>query len=136
MDLCFNRDEADEAETKAEVKATLQMFEDTRHISPLLGRFLSSLRHILQKHKVYLTDPLTSTTNRVASFVNETNPDAFNPPDDDQIQFTRPGLDVHGPGLALDISFDDFWQSAIQSEPNPDLLAWDNLFSALDMRPL
>ena len=136
MDLCFNRDEADETEIKEEVKAALQMFEDTRHVSPLLGRFLSSLRHILQKHKVYLTEPLTSTTNRFASFVNETNPDVLNPSEDDQMQFTQLGLDVYGPGVTFDTSFDEFWQSAIQSEPNPDLLAWDNLFSALDTRPL
>ncbi|MCJ1386083.1 hypothetical protein MMC17_009208 [Xylographa soralifera] len=136
MDLCFNRDEADEAEIKAEVRAALQMFEDTRGASPLLGRFLSSLRDILRKHKVYLTDPMTSTTNQVANFVNETNTDAFNPPDDDQMQFTQLGMDAHDPGANLDTSFDEFWQSVIQSEPNLDLHAWDDLFSALDTRPL
>lgn len=43
MDLCFNREQADEAEAKAEVKAALQMFENARNASPLLDRFLSSL---------------------------------------------------------------------------------------------
>ncbi|KAF2494749.1 hypothetical protein BU16DRAFT_550586 [Lophium mytilinum] len=33
MDLCFNRDAADEAEIKAEVKKTLQMFEDAGNTS-------------------------------------------------------------------------------------------------------
>jgi hypothetical protein len=55
MDLCFNRDETDEAEVKAEVKAGLQMFEDTQHVSPLLGQFLTSLRQILYKHNVSLS---------------------------------------------------------------------------------
>ena len=137
MDLCFNRDEADEAEIKAEVKAALNMFEDTRHVSPLLGRFLSSLYHILQKHNVYLADPLTPAMNRVARFGHETNSDAHNAPDDDQMQSTQLGLNVLDPEVAFhNISFEEFWQSAIQSEPNLDLSAWDNLFSTLDSRPL
>jgi hypothetical protein len=136
MDLCFNRAEADEAEIKMEVKAALQMFEDTRHVSPLLGRFLSSLHQVLRKHNVYLSDPFTSMTDQGDSFVNAIKSDALNPPENDQIKPAQPGLDIYGPGTALDISFDDFWQSTIQGEANLDFDAWDNLFSALDTRPL
>jgi hypothetical protein len=35
-----------------------------------------------------------------------------------------------------DSFFDDFWQNALNSELNPDLNAWDGLFSAMDSRPL
>ena len=137
MDLCFNRDEVDEAEVKAEVKAALQMFGDARNTSPLLGRFLSSLSDLLLQHKVHLTDPSSSTTNNVAGFAHEIMLDAFkNPSDDDQMQSTQLGLDIQDPGFALDPSFDEIWQTAMQGEPNPDSLTWDNLFSTLDSRPL
>ena len=137
MDLCFNRDEADEAEIRAEVNAAFQMLEDARNASPLLGRFLGSLSDVLRKHKVHLTDQSTSATNNVAGFANEIMLDAFNSPsDDDQMQSTLLGLDMQESGVTLDTSFDEFWQIAMQGEPNPNLLTWDNLFSALDSRPL
>ena len=130
MDLCFNQDEADEAKIKAEVKAALQMFEDSRKASPLLGRFLSSLSDVLRKHKVHLSNPSTLATNEIML-------DAFNnPSDDDQMQSTQIGMEMQDPGVPLDTFFDDFWQIAMGGEPNPDSLIWDNLFSALDSRPL
>ena len=89
------------------------------------------------KHKVHLTDPLTLATNNIAGFANEIMLDAFNNhSNDDQMQFTQLGLDMQDPGVALNTSFDEFWQIAMQGEPNPDSLTWDNLFSALDSRPL
>ncbi|TKA53023.1 hypothetical protein B0A49_13827, partial [Cryomyces minteri] len=110
---------------------------DARNASPLLGRFLSSLSDVLRKHKVHLTDPSTLATNNVAGFAHEIMLDAFNnPSDDNQMQSTQLGLDMQDPGVALDTSFDEFWQIAMQGEPNPDSLTWDNLFSALDSRPL
>lgn len=136
MDLCFNRDEADEAEIKTEVRNGLQMLEDTKNVSPLLSRFSSSLCHILQKHNVYLAGSLTSTSDQVASFDHGTNPEASVASDVDQMQSIDLDLDVHDPGVPFDISFDECWQNAIQSEPSLDLLAWDNLFSAADSRPL
>ncbi|TVY83734.1 putative transcription factor lepB [Lachnellula suecica] len=135
MDLCFNRGEADEALIKAEVRAGLQVFEDTKHISPLLGQFLSSLRHTLQKHKVYLNDPLAPTGKGFVS-VDEGNSDTFNSSADDTMDFVQHEISGNGLDIALDPSFDEFWQTAMQSEPNLDLEAWDNLFSALDTRPL
>jgi len=137
MDLCFNRDEADEAEIKTEVEVALQMFEDASNVSPLLGRFLSSLRDVLRKHQVQLTDPLMIATDSVAEFSHDITLAAFNNPSNyDQVQFTRLGLGIPDSDAALNASFDEFWQIAMQGEPNPDLLTWDNLFSALDSRPL
>lgn len=135
MDLCFNRDQVDEMEIKAEVKNALRIFEGARHGSPLLGRFLSSLRHILQKHSVYLTDPVTSATS-AAHLRSEDNCGTLNSFDSRGPQSIGPGRDIHDGFADTDISFDDFWQAAVQSEPNLDLLAWDNLFSALDSRTL
>lgn len=42
---------------------------------------------------------------------------------------------MQNPGVALDF-FDEFWQIAMQGEPNLDSLTGDNLFSALDSRSL
>lgn len=137
MDLCFNRDDADEAVIKREVKAALQMFEDAREASPLLRRFLGSLDDVLRKHKVQLSDPLNMATDNVAGSADESMMDAFNNPSDQgHTQFTQFGFDVQDPGTFLNTSFDDFWEIAIQGEPNPDSLTWDNLFSDIDTRPL
>ena len=136
MDLCFNKNEADEVEIKAEVKAALQMFDDTRNLSPLLGCFLSSLSEVLLKHKVQLTDPLNSANNAY------TGNDLIGPAPHDTIATNNPtyyaqlGLEMQDPGVILDNSFDDFWQTIMEGEPNPDSLTWDNLFSAIDSRPL
>ncbi|KAI9690054.1 MAG: hypothetical protein M1820_010053 [Bogoriella megaspora] len=136
MDLCFNRNEADEAEIKAEVKAALQMFENNKYVSPLLSRFASSLYHILQKHNVCLADPVCSIMNEVADSGHVTDTDAFDLPEEHQMQSTQFDMDLDLPGVNFDVSFDEFWQSAIEGEPDLDLLAWDNLFSSLDSRPL
>lgn len=110
------------------------MFENTRHVSRLLDRFLSSLRHILQKHKVYLTDTWTSRTDRTALFAFETNQNGFNALGDDEVQFSQLRPEVQHTCVVLDPSFEEFWQSAAQSELNIDLSTWDDLFSALDLR--
>ncbi|CZR68279.1 uncharacterized protein PAC_18178 [Phialocephala subalpina] len=138
MDLCFNREQADEEEIKAEVKTALKMFEDTSNPSPLPGRFLSSLSDVLLKHEVHLTDP-TSNNVTVAGFAEEMildTPNTCNPLDEDQIQFPQLGLDMQDPSVTLDASasFDEFWQNAMQSEHDLDSHAWDDLFSGLDSR--
>ncbi|KAI1411559.1 fungal-specific transcription factor domain-containing protein [Hypoxylon sp. FL1857] len=136
MDLCFNKDETDEAEIKAEVKAAFQRFEDARDISPLPGRFLGSLRNILQKHKVYLTDPPDPITHDVTGFTDEIMPDSFNLPEIDRVQFNEPSMGINEPEAIPDISFDEFWHFASHGEPNPDSFTWDSLFSSLDARPI
>jgi hypothetical protein len=113
MDLCFNRDAADASVIKAEVREALRMFEDATYASPLLERFLGSLREVLGRYGVVLDDS--------ALEVHE------------QMQTTQQELDT---GMPMDTSFDDFWQIAMQGEQNPDSLTWDHLFSALDSRPL
>jgi hypothetical protein len=129
MDLCFNRDAPDQAEIKEEVKTTLQIFESARDVSPLLRRCFSSLFNILQKHNVYLTDTFISLNDQVAA--QDSNPGFY-----DQMVASQLGPDLYQQNLPLDTSFDQFWQLAAQSEPNPDSLAWDDLFSALDTRPM
>lgn len=140
MDLCFNKTEVDESEMKAEVKAALQMFEDSRNASPLLNRLLSSLSEVLRKHKVELPTTSTLEINNAAGSSNGVALHAFdNPSDEDAMQSmatTRRGLDgMQDAEFALDTPFDEFWQIALQGEPHPDSVSWDNLFSSLDSRP-
>lgn len=137
MDLCFNRDEAEEPEIKAEVNEALQMFGDSSSLSPLLGRFLNSLKDVLWKHKVHLTDPLALAAHNVANFADDIMLDTFNNrANDDEMQSTLSGPDMVDPSVPLSTSFDEFWQIAMQGEPNLDLLTWDNLFSTLDSQSL
>ncbi|KAF2093561.1 hypothetical protein NA57DRAFT_61267 [Rhizodiscina lignyota] len=143
MDLCFNRDEADREEIKTEVKAALRKFENARDVSPLPDRFLSSLSDMMRKYNVHLTDPSTLTTNHVTGFVHETKLD-----NDWLLQHSQfgPGMDHTGYALethfdtssdtSFNASFGEFWQMAIESEPNLDSVTWDNLFSALDSQPI
>jgi len=135
MDLCFNRDETDEAEIKAEVEAVLRIFEHARSASPLLDRILNSLNDVLREHKVYLTDPSTLAASNAgaAGSANEIRLDTFNNlSDNGQMQYNHLALDMQDSGTALD----DFWQNTMYGSPTPDSLTWDNLFSALDSRPL
>ena len=136
MDLCYNKDEADGPEIKREVKAALQGFADSRHVSPLPGRFLNSLCHILQKHQVQLSDSVISATDPRANSTRDANTSVLNSPDDDQMQITQHGLDEHDPDATIETSFNEFWQDDVRREPNSDLLAWDHLFSALDSHPI
>lgn len=136
MDLCFNRDQADEREIKAEVKAALNMFEDGRSASPLLGRFVSSLSDVLRKYEVHFPKSPTLENSDVDNFPHEIV-DAFNSPIDySQMQSTHFGQDMQGVSADSSAFFDEFWQSAMQGEPNADSLTWDNLLSDLDSRPL
>ena len=135
MDLCFNKDETGEADIKSEVKAALQMFEESQNASPLLGRFLSSLSEVLQKHKVHLTETSTMTPNDVAGSANQVMLGSANPADGSQMQATELGMDMQDLDVAFDTSLEDFWQSVMHGDPNLDSFTWDNLFSTLDSRP-
>jgi hypothetical protein len=132
MDLCFNRDENDEAEIKGEVKRALQMFEDGKEKSPLLARFLGSLKDVLGKHKVQLTDlPMVPIrTESSASLGNEMVLDGLD------TNSMLDSLGMQDSGFVFDASFDEFWQAAMQGEMNSDQLTWDNLFSELDGQPI
>lgn len=135
MDLCYNMDDTGEDERRAEVKAALQMLENARHVSPLLGRSLDALREILRKHNVDLTGPAEPTTDGAAGLTQEAEADR---PDLLSYTETQPaglGLDFPELGGSIDASFDEFWQIAAQNEMDLDTTAWDNLFSALDTRP-
>ena len=125
MDLCFNRDAADAAVIKTEVRQALRMFEDAEYATPLRERFLGSLREVLGRYGVVLDEPSTIPGNEMMVDGLESY---------EQIPTAQQEVD---PGAALDsTSFDDFWNLAMQGEHNPDSLTWDNLFSALDSRML
>ncbi|KAK9422604.1 hypothetical protein SUNI508_00467 [Seiridium unicorne] len=63
MDLCFNQNEADAVERKAEVRDVMCALELEWHISPLPDQSLNSLNDILQKHRVQLPDPVATGTD-------------------------------------------------------------------------
>jgi hypothetical protein len=140
MDLCFNRDAADSAEIKEELRSALQMFEGARNASPLLMRFLGSLEEVLGKYGVSVDDEeggsgsssLPTNANVIPGSVTEMNLDSFNgTSSEEQMQ-----LDIQDPGFALNTPFDELWMLAIQGEQTAGSIDWDNLFSALDSRPL
>ncbi|XXG98040.1 hypothetical protein Hte_004357 [Hypoxylon texense] len=143
MDLCFNRNEADEEGIKADVRTALKKFQDARGVSLLPGRLLRSLCAILRKHRVYLAVPQTSTTDDGADLACEARREEVSSLDG-QARSSQHGADaradadadVHGSDVVIDPSFDDFWQFVVQSEPNLDSTPWDTMFSALDSRPL
>jgi hypothetical protein len=131
MDLCFNKDETNQIGIKTSVKAALQTFEDAKDESPLPGQFLGSLRDILQNHKVDLTNLSTTERNHNNASTPATEPSVFKS-SDNEMQSMQLGLDIFDSGMDFDTSFDDFWQMAVQSEPNLDCDTWANLFSNLD----
>lgn len=143
MDLCFNREEANGEDLKAEVKAALKMFEDSGNACPLLGQFLGSLSDVLRKHKVQLADSSTTPNknNSISGHAEEIMLDYSSMDDpsyEDQMRFHQPETDMENPSNVLDASasFEEFWQNAMQSEPNLDSNAWDDLFSGLDSRSM
>ncbi|KAI1135480.1 hypothetical protein F5Y05DRAFT_421424 [Hypoxylon sp. FL0543] len=136
MDLCFNRDEVNEAEIKAEVRRVLQRFEETKQMTPLPGHFLGFLYKILRKHTVYLGEPSGRAFQEDAGFTHEARLDAFDLSSDNQVQYNQISMDTPEPEVVPEISFDSFWDFASQSEPNLDSLTWDNPYASLDTRPL
>ncbi|KAI1804647.1 hypothetical protein F4811DRAFT_570889 [Daldinia bambusicola] len=136
MDLCFNRREADEANIKTKLRDAFQKFDDDRHVSPLPRHFLSSLREILQKHGVHLTNqPAVPGTGGTSGITDGISSNSFNLVQEVSM---RPelGLYFHNAEDGQEGSFDEFWQFAMQSEMNLDSTTWDSLFSALDTRPI
>lgn len=137
MDLCFNRNQADGAEIKAEVSAALQMFDNAQTPSPLLDRFLNSLLEVLRKHDVQLNDATAVRTREAASSGSRTTSvgnENFGEAEPKQLEwFEQDAQDLS----ALDeTSFEEFWNIAMASEPSYDALRWDNMFSTLDALPL
>lgn len=132
MDLCFNRDEAD----KEEVKAALRVYKTSGSDLPLQAQFLISLRSVLRKHNVQLHESHVPA-NPVNGFSQEMMLNtSIESTYDEQIGHVRYEREMFDPNIGLDASFDEFWQSVMQGELNPDLLTWDKLFSSLDSRPL
>ncbi|KAJ4305786.1 hypothetical protein N0V90_001318 [Kalmusia sp. IMI 367209] len=123
MDLCFNRNEADEAQIKEDVRVAFKIFEDAKAVSPLLERSLASLKDVLHRNRINLTDESGSEAYRRDETVYSRAQSAS--------EATEPeGLSV------TDTTFDTFWDIALQSSSEMDFGAWDNLFSTLDTRPI
>jgi hypothetical protein len=91
-------------------------------VSPLPGQFLTSLRDIMQKHKVDITVSSTMEPSHANNSNYSTAPSALNATDN-ELHSIQHGKDVLDPDLALDASFDEFWRMAMQSEPNLDSIA-------------
>ena len=95
------------------------------------------LQQILEKHQVYLNDntiPTTVTTWDVGK-THDSGSEGLN----GAVKVQLPPATLHLPesqALDFDTYFDDFWQNTIQADLNPELAAWDSLFSALDSRPI
>ncbi|KAI3325840.1 fungal-specific transcription factor domain-containing protein [Xylariaceae sp. AK1471] len=134
MDLCFNKDEADNEERKGEVLAALQMLEGTRSISPLLSRSLDSVVQVLHKHQVYLSGegPTSHNAHSIAQEVHEGGADDF---DNTQVNFLQRDVDDEEGIFTIDPSINEFWQSANHLEMDFNSAKWDTLFSNLDSRP-
>lgn len=137
MDLCFNRGSADESQVKEDVKYGLKIFESSPHLSPLAGSCLSSLQNMLHKHKVYLTEGRQLRATHTDRSLNpEENQSSLHATPNGTGQHSEGSTTVVDYDTTPDTYFDDFWQTTVQSELNPDLAAWDSLFSALDTRPV
>lgn len=136
MDLCVNKDQADDGAIKEEVKAGLQMFEDAQDVYPLLGRFISSINGILRKHKVYLTDLPSTSSDRCVRSGDAVDSRPFGPTDGEHLQLSNLQLDMTDLSDIPELTFDEFWERTMQVEPNDEVLAWDDMFSTLDSRPL
>ncbi|CAM1506034.1 Fc.00g056750.m01.CDS01 [Cosmosporella sp. VM-42] len=136
MDLCFNKNEADEGEIKSQVRTALRIFEDAKSISPLAGQFLTSLSEVLAKHKVQLTDASTLSSSNVEGRTQDITINGLNNlPEHEEMPFLSQSIGTQSLGIDLDTSYDEFWQAVMQGEEHPDSDSWDNLFSAVDSRP-
>jgi hypothetical protein len=131
MDLCINQDVPGEEGRKAEVKATLEMLEGARNISPILGRSLDSLYEVLKKYNVSLSANVSPDSKEVPETVLEPEIGDFDPLYHVYMQSTQ--LGIHG--LSPGTNFDEFSQNSTQFETDLSLITWDNLFSAVDSRP-
>lgn len=132
MDLCINKDVPCEEGSKEEVKATLEMLEGARNISPILGRSLDSLYDVLKKYNISLSANVSSDSKEVPETAPETEIGDFDPLYHVYMQSTQLGLCELSPGT----NFDGFSQNLTPPfETDLSLITWDNLFSAVDSRP-
>jgi hypothetical protein len=132
MDLCFNRPQTNVARTKDEIKAAFKIFGDAKVITPLLAKSIASLKAVLQRNGIDLTEASPSNvgdkisndeTERSMSEATQRELVPFH----DQDSYQDP---------TLDSTFDTFWDMALQSDGGIDLSDWDHLFSTLDTRPI
>ncbi|KAM0810362.1 putative C6 zinc finger domain [Seiridium cardinale] len=130
MDLCFNQNEADADERKAEVGDVMRALELERHISPLLDQSLNSLNDILQKHSVQLLDPVASGTDRSLDSGRVNASDETSPLHPAPLE-----EGINEDWLNMYPSFNEVWQTANQTEMGFDSVTWDDIFSTFDSRP-
>jgi hypothetical protein len=133
-DLCFNPGMDEEGRVKREVSEGLRMFDTHEHIAgmPLAGDVLRDLQGMLGRYGVFL-DEVAGLENSGHRGGGTNVMEGFGLRED--VEFSQAPA-VAGNEVEEDSLFDDFWHNALQRELNPDLDAWDGLFSALDSRPL
>lgn len=139
MDLCFNRNEGDDAARKAEVRDACRALEDcisqSTSQSHAACEFLNSLTDTLRKHKVKLHN-LPDDAIEKAPVAGSTA--AFPPHAGMSIakevsdQTRNVWLQDNTQNVLSD--FDSIWKEYIEYGPNMDMPDWDGLFNDLDSR--
>ncbi|EXJ85808.1 hypothetical protein A1O1_06177 [Capronia coronata CBS 617.96] len=133
MDICFNRNEGDDAARKAEVTAACKALEDCISRSRAACDFLSSVTETLRKYKVKLHHP---PGGMVQEAIVPASMEMFHPSQDvlpisKQQPDNASSMDNTQHVFA---DFDKIWKEYVEYGPNMDMPDWDSLFNDLDSR--
>ncbi|EXJ85152.1 hypothetical protein A1O3_05827 [Capronia epimyces CBS 606.96] len=140
MDLCFNRNEGDDAARNAEVRDACKALEDC--LSPsqphVAHDTLNSLMDTLRKHKVKLHNPPGDTVQKAPGPESVAMPQ----PPKEELPSTRhvsngppnPQSRLYDNPQNVLSDFDEIWKQYVEYGPNMDMPDWDSLFNDLDSR--
>jgi hypothetical protein len=129
VDLCFNLPQTDGARAKDDIKAAFKIFSGAKTISPLLAKSIASLKAVLQRNDIDLTE--ASPFNKASN--DGTEGGIFEATQRGPVLFHN---HVSHDDATIDATFDTFWNMALQNDGDIDLNDWDHLFSTLDTRPI
>ncbi|KAL2415430.1 putative transcription factor lepB [Exophiala dermatitidis] len=140
MDLCFNRDEGDDAARKAEVREACNALEEclSRSSSGTSFQLINSLMDTLRKHKVRLHNLSGEVTQRAAA--QESMPVFHTSGLKDALPLVKQSSDQPANAWFQDTTqntftdFDEIWKEYVENGPNMDMPDWDSLFNDLDAR--
>ncbi|KAF2451795.1 hypothetical protein P171DRAFT_478819 [Karstenula rhodostoma CBS 690.94] len=133
MDLCFNRPQKEVARTKEDIKAAFKIFGTAKTVSPLLAKSLVSLKAVLQRNHIDLTDAFPSSVGDQISNGDDAGRSVSGATGGE----TSSSLNQNSyQDVTMDATFDTFWDYAVQIDGGMDLDEWDHLFSTLDTRPI
>lgn len=131
MDLCFNRPEADVGQIKRDIAMAFKIFADAPTVSPLLAKSMASLKAMLKRNNIELSEASSCDE------IDRLNDDQGTSRSISELTGGETPFGRHSEeGASLDTSFDTFWNMALQDNGNMDLNDWDGLFSTLDNRPI